>query len=160
MYSALALLAGCYLSALKQEDPVPRDCETRTAYYQDADGDGYGNDLSVVMGCSAEDGWVEAAGDCDDTDPARASDCTQDTGSDTGADTSGADTAGADTSGADTAGADTGGADTAGADTAGADTAGADTAAADTATDTGAPPPAASRGAGESCVSCPPGQRC
>lgn len=81
------MLAGCYLSNLKQEEPAARDCDTRLAFYEDSDGDGYGNELSVVLACSAADGWVEAGGDCDDTDATRASDCTVDTGTDTGAET-------------------------------------------------------------------------
>ena len=131
LVAALVALSACSLSGLKPEDPEPRDCETRTAYYRDADGDGFGDELVVAFGCSAEDGWVEAAGDCDDTDPARASDCSTDTGDihETGetGDTSG-----------DTSSVDTGG------DTAPADTSG-DTGSVDTGGDTAAPPPSADR---------------
>jgi len=112
LVAAFAALSACSLSGLKPEDAAPRDCETRTVYYRDADGDGFGNELEVAFACSAEAGWVEAAGDCDDADPARASDCSTDTG-----DTGDTDETGGDSG--DTAG-DTG--DTAG-DT-GADTAG------------------------------------
>jgi hypothetical protein len=37
-------------------------------YYQDADGDGYGNPgVTPVVACTAPTGWVAQAGDCDDT---------------------------------------------------------------------------------------------
>ena len=40
-----------------------------TTYYQDHDGDGYGNALvPPVVACSAPSGWVAQAGDCDDND--------------------------------------------------------------------------------------------
>lgn len=132
------MLAGCYLSNLKQEEPAARDCDTRLAFYEDADGDGYGNELSVVLACSAAEGWVEAAGDCDDTDATRASDCTVDTGTDTGAET-GTDTApdsGTDTgteTGTDTS-PDTGTDDTSTVDTSTADTSTDDTSTIDTST--------------------------
>lgn len=122
LVAAFVALSACSLSGLKPEDAAPRDCETRTAYYHDADGDGFGDELQVAFACAAEAGWVEAAGDCDDADPARASDCSTDTG---------------DTGDTDETGRETGG-DTAGdsGDTAG-DT-GGDTG--DTGGDTGAPP--------------------
>jgi hypothetical protein len=50
---------------------VLSDCSKKTAtYYQDYDGDGYGNPgIQPVFACSAPTGWVSQAGDCDDADP-------------------------------------------------------------------------------------------
>ncbi len=39
-----------------------------TTVYEDADGDGFGDDASAEEGC-ATDGWVVTGGDCDDADP-------------------------------------------------------------------------------------------
>jgi hypothetical protein len=39
-------------------------------WYRDADGDGYGDALTVWSSCSAPAGYVAAAGDCDDSSPA------------------------------------------------------------------------------------------
>ncbi len=41
-----------------------------TAFYLDADGDGYGNPAAVVYACSAPDGYVVDGTDCNDADPA------------------------------------------------------------------------------------------
>ena len=41
-----------------------------TTWYEDADGDGYGDDASSFADCDAPSGYVELAGDCDDTDVA------------------------------------------------------------------------------------------
>jgi hypothetical protein len=42
--------------------------DTRTRYYQDADGDGYGNNsVSVYTACTAPAGYVTQRFDCDDT---------------------------------------------------------------------------------------------
>ncbi len=38
------------------------------SFYLDEDGDGYGVDDSLIEACSAEDGYVDAGGDCDDED--------------------------------------------------------------------------------------------
>lgn len=38
-------------------------------YYQDADGDGYGNTAVMQMACEAPEGYVNNNEDCDDTDP-------------------------------------------------------------------------------------------
>jgi uncharacterized delta-60 repeat protein len=43
------------------------DCIKQT-YYQDADGDGYGNAEATILDCSAPPNYVGQAGDCDDTD--------------------------------------------------------------------------------------------
>lgn len=43
--------------------------KTTATYYQDSDGDGYGNPLiSPVVACTAPTGWVAQGGDCDDRD--------------------------------------------------------------------------------------------
>ena len=84
------LLAGCWISALEQDPVAARDCEARTAYFRDVDLDGLGDNLDVILGCSAPDGYVESGGDCDDQDPTRGLDCGDsgpDSGPDTGADT-------------------------------------------------------------------------
>ncbi|MSP54522.1 MAG: hypothetical protein EXR69_02790 [Myxococcales bacterium] len=87
----LALVPGCAFRGPGQDSSAPRDCETRSAFYRDADGDTYGDTLNVVVGCSAEDGYVERGGDCDD---ARAEVSTICWSADTGpADTGPADTA-------------------------------------------------------------------
>ncbi len=50
-----------------------------TTFYVDLDGDGYGDDTVTVESCTAPDGYVAVAGDCDDLDenwhPAAAEDC-------------------------------------------------------------------------------------
>lgn len=86
----LFLLLACK-NPLK-DTSVPADCDTRQLFYADADGDGAGTDASPYLGCSAPEGYVSVAGDCDDTDPSATENCdtSQDTGSDTG--DSGADT--------------------------------------------------------------------
>jgi hypothetical protein len=122
----LALLLGCSvyekLFDLLEEPPEP-PCDPRTAWWEDADGDGVGNPAEVWVSCDAPAGWVAEGGDCDDADPSVTTGC--DSG---GGDTSGGDTSGGDTSGGDTSGGDTAG-DTSGGDTAG-DTSAGDTAAA------------------------------
>jgi hypothetical protein len=90
-FFSLSVLGGCWLSALEKEPVDTRDCATRSAFYRDGDGDGVGDELDVVLGCAAPDGYVDIAGDCDDQDASRSAGC-GDTGADTGTDT-GADTA-------------------------------------------------------------------
>jgi hypothetical protein len=125
-FAVLAVVAACdAFEDIPDFEPLPRNCDTRVAYWLDGDGDGVGGDAEVYLGCEALDGYVEAAGDCDDADPALT------TGCDTGAPDTGAPDTGTDT-GADT-GIDTGPADT------GTDTGAPDTGT-DTGTDTGASP--------------------
>ncbi len=56
-------------------DGLDNDCdaavdeEGETTFYADADGDGFGNPDDTVTTCEAPEGYVAAAGDCDDTDP-------------------------------------------------------------------------------------------
>ncbi len=57
-------------------DGIDNDCDGATdegvavTYYQDADGDGFGDTGSTVDACSLPDGFSSTAGDCDDTDAA------------------------------------------------------------------------------------------
>ncbi len=69
-------------------DGIDQDCDgvidnglEVVSAYEDADGDGYGDDGSVVSTCAPPAGTVEVGGDCDDGDPAWSpgadeSDCT------------------------------------------------------------------------------------
>ncbi len=55
-------------------DGIDQDCDgevdegVKTAYYIDADGDGYGDAASVVEACTQPQGTVTGSDDCDDTD--------------------------------------------------------------------------------------------
>ena len=46
------------------------DEDAGTAWYTDADGDGFGDDAGEVFSCEQPAGAVEVGGDCDDRDPA------------------------------------------------------------------------------------------
>lgn len=59
MWIAL-LLAGCELPAELRDDPPPRDCAERQAFWPDSDGDGVGEPTAVWIGCDAPPGWVPA----------------------------------------------------------------------------------------------------
>lgn len=80
----LFTVIGCNLP----EPPPARNCDSRTAFYPDEDGDGLGEPTAVYLGCEAPAGWVTILDtrliDTDtgmgDTDTAQ----TGDTGSDTG----------------------------------------------------------------------------
>ncbi|MEQ1504003.1 MAG: MopE-related protein, partial [Myxococcota bacterium] len=54
---------------------IDNDCDPTTdealtaVWYRDLDEDGYGVDTDTVTGCSPPAGYVQLAGDCDDTDP-------------------------------------------------------------------------------------------
>ncbi|MFN7145816.1 MAG: MopE-related protein, partial [Myxococcota bacterium] len=59
-------------------DAVDNDCDgtvddhaVGTAWYADADEDGYGDPADVIVSCDAPAMYVGAAGDCDDADPVR-----------------------------------------------------------------------------------------
>lgn len=56
----LRLLACSALDAL--EEPVARDCDTRTLWYRDADGDGAGEDTAVRIDCEQPSGYVGDSG--------------------------------------------------------------------------------------------------
>ena len=62
----LVLLWGCDI-----ELPPERNCDTRTAYYPDADGNGLGEPTSTYLGCEAPEGWVTTL-DPNYTDPSEA----------------------------------------------------------------------------------------
>ena len=68
----LLLLTGCELvdlvQSLNDEPTVERNCEERSAWYPDADGDGLGEGTDVYVGCEAPTGWVSNADDVDDAD--------------------------------------------------------------------------------------------
>jgi len=55
-------------------DGLDNDCDgetddgVKTTFYEDSDGDGYGNPSSTTEACSAPEGYVEDSTDCDDTD--------------------------------------------------------------------------------------------
>jgi hypothetical protein len=40
---------------------------TKSSWYRDYDGDGYGNEIQLLSRCDAPAGYIAAAGDCDDT---------------------------------------------------------------------------------------------
>ena len=70
----ILLLLGCHV--LDPEFvPAARNCEARTAFYADADGDGVGDPLVVYIGCDAPAGYVAEGTDCDDVDAAVQAGC-------------------------------------------------------------------------------------
>lgn len=70
--------ADSFPGADERCDGVDNDCDGRvdeedaidaTTFYEDADGDGYGNDEVTALACTAPEGMVEAGTDCDDENP-------------------------------------------------------------------------------------------
>ena len=53
---------------LVDEDDDSLDTSTGSTYYQDADGDGYGDPDTSVMACEKPSGWKSNKKDCDDSD--------------------------------------------------------------------------------------------
>ncbi|MGA1824409.1 MAG: MopE-related protein [bacterium] len=55
-------------------DSVDNDCDgeidegVKNTYYEDADGDNFGNTDSIILACSAPTGYVEDNSDCEDSD--------------------------------------------------------------------------------------------
>lgn len=49
---------------------VDEEAADAVEFYADGDGDGYGEDATVAMGCTVPVGYVEAGGDCEDRDAA------------------------------------------------------------------------------------------
>ena len=49
-------------------DTIDDDASDALTWYEDSDGDGFGNAESTLAACEQEEGWVEDATDCDDTD--------------------------------------------------------------------------------------------
>lgn len=71
------LLACRELADLRLTPAAPLDlvgdCATRddaVPLFEDADADGYGNELLVAQGCLPAAGWVDRGGDCNDDDAA------------------------------------------------------------------------------------------
>lgn len=65
--SLILLLLGCHVLDPEFVPDTP-NCEARTAFYADADGDGAGDPLVVYIGCEAPTGYVADGTDCDDAD--------------------------------------------------------------------------------------------
>jgi hypothetical protein len=75
MVLLLLLFPGCDLVPDVYTADGARDCDPRSAFYADADGDGAGDPLSVYIGCAAPSGYVATATDCNDLDPDVTTDC-------------------------------------------------------------------------------------
>ena len=63
----------CSVTATDGSATSPAGTDTVTVcaqgtWYEDFDGDGYGNYATEVVTCSPPAGWIAVAGDCDDTD--------------------------------------------------------------------------------------------
>ncbi len=66
------LLCAALLAACGTSTPPPRDCESRTTYFVDADADGHGAAAGVgVEACDAPAGYVTSHDDCDDAAASR-----------------------------------------------------------------------------------------
>lgn len=59
--------------AAEECDGIDNNCDgqidedVKNTYYKDNDGDGYGDASEMAKGCSAPDGYIEVAGDCNDS---------------------------------------------------------------------------------------------
>jgi hypothetical protein len=100
----LVLLSALGCASLVEE-AEPRNCETRLAFYPDADADGVGDEGTVYFGCVAPPGWVTVPPDTDaavDTDTVDTDPPDTDPGDTDPPDTDPGDTDPADTEAADT----------------------------------------------------------
>ena len=65
-------VAAIHPGATEVCDGIDNNCNGQSdegltsTYYQDEDGDGYGNESTTVIACSVPQGYVNQAGDCDD----------------------------------------------------------------------------------------------
>lgn len=64
------LLVACAPEGV-ETDPAAgtTTCAALAPWLPDADGDGYGDDASMRLSCTAPEGWIQVEGDCDDADP-------------------------------------------------------------------------------------------
>jgi Secretion system C-terminal sorting domain/Putative metal-binding motif len=65
-YSLVSVSLGLCIDALSQQIVI---AVTSTTYYQDADGDGYGNPAMTQSACTQPSGYVTDNNDCNDSNP-------------------------------------------------------------------------------------------
>jgi len=84
----LSILLVAAIACIEDPYDVPRDCEERSLFHVDADGDGLGDPGELVRACQAESGLVPNGDDCDDSDAGITTEChdTGDSGQDSGLD--------------------------------------------------------------------------
>lgn len=74
----LALAACTWFSDLRKDvydTGVPRNCEERSTFWLDEDGDGFGTASDIYIGCDQPTGYAANPDDCDDADATRTTDC-------------------------------------------------------------------------------------
>jgi len=71
----LLLLVGCAAVADLYNADGDRECDPRSIFYEDVDGDGAGNPASVYVGCAVPAGYVATGEDCDDLEPDFSTEC-------------------------------------------------------------------------------------